>query len=93
MTQKPLSPAAQAVKDAVLGTYMAELRNAGVWNLEREGAVAAIRAVADQLLPELPLPVDDDTPEAKIRIELWDKRQQDRVSPLAIADELEDHEE
>jgi hypothetical protein len=93
MTQKPLSPAAQAVKDAVLATYEPKLQDIGIWSLERQGVVAAIRAVVDQVLPEELLPVDNDTPEAKIRIELWDKRQQDRVSFLIVADELEEHEE
>jgi hypothetical protein len=49
MTQ-PLSPAAQAVRDAVLATYANNIpKNDSLWNLERASTVAALRAAAARL--------------------------------------------
>ena len=45
----PLSPAAQAVRDAVLATYAENIpKDDNLWALERASTVAALRAVADQ---------------------------------------------
>ncbi len=45
-----LSPAAQAVRDAVLATYADNIpKDDSLWALERASAVAALRAAADQL--------------------------------------------
>ena len=45
-----LSPAAQAVRDAVLATYADNIpKNDSLWNLERASTVAALRAVTKEL--------------------------------------------
>jgi hypothetical protein len=45
-----LSPAAQAVKDAVLATYADNIpKDNNLWALERASTVAALRAAADHL--------------------------------------------
>ena len=41
-----LSPAAQAVKDAVLATYSPDLPPKSIWALEQAGIAAALRALA-----------------------------------------------
>ena len=41
-----LSPAAQAVKDAVLATYSPDLPPRTLWALEQAGIAAAFRALA-----------------------------------------------
>ena len=49
MTQQ-LSPAAQAVRDAVLATYANNIpKDDSLWALERASTVAALRAAADQM--------------------------------------------
>jgi hypothetical protein len=51
-TAMTLSPAAQAVRDAVLATYADNIpKNDSLWNLERASTVAALRAAADQVVP------------------------------------------
>ena len=78
----PLSPAAQAVLDAAFSAY---------WSAEQEApndegmiAAAALRAAADQVVPEEPLHYGD---------QRWmferDARQACRKKFLAIAAELE----
>lgn len=48
-----LSPAAQAVKDAVLATYADNIpKDDNLWALERASTVAALRAAIDQVMPE-----------------------------------------
>ena len=48
-----LSPAAQAVRDAVLATYADNIaKDDNLWALERASTVAALRAAADQAAPE-----------------------------------------
>ena len=43
----PLSPAAQAVRDAVLATYADNIpKDDNLWRLERASTVAALRAAA-----------------------------------------------
>jgi hypothetical protein len=79
---EPLSPAAQAVLDAAFSAY---------WSAEQEApndegmiAAAALRAAADQVVPEEPLHYGD---------QRWmferDARQACRKKFLAIAAELE----
>lgn len=49
MTQQ-LSPAAQAVLDAVFATYADNIpKDDSLWALERASTVAALRAAADQM--------------------------------------------
>jgi hypothetical protein len=53
MTQQ-LSPAAQAVRDAVLATYADNIpKDDSLWALERASTVAALRAAADQVVIKL----------------------------------------
>jgi len=74
-----LSPAAQAVKDAVLATYPDSVpRDDVLWALEKCSAVAALRAAADQVVPVCDTRCDRGVQRMKIRREL-----------LAIAAELE----
>jgi len=82
MTDQPLSPAAQAVLDAAFSAY---------WSAEQEApkdeqmiAAAALKAVADQVVPEEPLYGGDQR-------WMWerDARQACRKKLLAIAAELE----
>ena len=48
-----LSPAAQAVRDAVLATYADNIpKDDSLWALERASTVAALRATADQANPK-----------------------------------------
>jgi hypothetical protein len=47
-----LSPAAQAVRDAVLATYADNIpKDDNLWALERASTVAALRAARDELAP------------------------------------------
>lgn len=55
---EPLSPVAQAVKDAVLATYSPDLPPNSIWALEQRGVAAALVAAADQVVP--PDPCGDD---------------------------------
>ena len=75
MTNKQLSPAAQAVRKAYYSTND---------DLAGPALAAALRAVADQVVPEEPLYGGDQRWE-------WerDARQASRKKILAIADELE----
>ncbi len=48
-----LSPFAQAVRDAVLATYADNIpKDDNLWALDRASVVAALRAAADQVVPE-----------------------------------------
>ena len=50
---RPLSPAAQAVKDAAMAHYAPNIpRDEHRWQLERPGVVAALRAAATALKPD-----------------------------------------
>lgn len=76
-----LSPAAQAVLDAVLATYPDNIpKDDNLWALERASTAAALRAVADHVVPLPRLPYDSccDVSASAIRAEI-----------LAIAAELE----
>jgi hypothetical protein len=51
---KQLSPAARAVRDAVLATYADNIpKDDSLWALERASTVAALRAAADQVVIKL----------------------------------------
>ena len=81
-----LSPAAQAVRDAVLATYADNIpKNDSLWNLERASTVAALRAAADQVVPLNSAP---DVASLK-EFERWDVKRFVRLQFLAIAAELE----
>jgi hypothetical protein len=56
---EPLSPAAQAVKDAVIALYtdQQQIRDWG-WRLDAPTVAAALRAAADQVVPEPPMIVE-----------------------------------
>lgn len=48
----PLSPTAQAVRDAVLATYADNIpKDDNLWALDRASVVAALRAAVDQVVP------------------------------------------
>jgi hypothetical protein len=85
---EPLSPAAQAVLDAAFSAY---------WSAEQEApndegmiAAAALRAAADQVVPEQQEPVPD--VDSVVEMQGWacvSQRQRTRSQFLAIAAELE----
>jgi uncharacterized protein YjiS (DUF1127 family) len=72
-----LSPAAQAVRKAYYSTDD---------DLAGPALAAALRAVADQVVPETRV-VDTD-----LDYGAWEQQQRTRAELLAIADELEGHE-
>jgi hypothetical protein len=79
-----LSPAAQAVKDAVIATYANNLPPKSIWALEQAGVAAALRAAADQVVPKpIRLPRNSYAEGA------YDQRLNDHQRLLAIAAELE----
>lgn len=84
-----LSLSAQTVKDAVLATYSPDLPPNSIWALEQAGIAAALRAAANQVLPDLPRPTDDGTRQAAADIDYWEDCQQHKTNFLVIADELE----
>jgi hypothetical protein len=73
-----LSPAAQAIDFAIYGP--------GPGATRRDIAIAALRAAADQVLPEQLTIPDGDLTEQTYR---WDERSGIRAELLAIAAELE----
>lgn len=76
-----LSPAAQAVRDAVLATYADNItKDDNLWALERASTVAALRTAAEQLGESRAPGAEFETLYPRI-IEVDDL--------LAIADELE----
>ena len=86
---EPLSPAAQAVRDAVLATYADNIpKNDSLWNLERASTVAALQAAADQVVPLAPKPSDTFCCPPVDTI-LWKRVTNIRNQLLAIAAELE----
>ena len=80
----PLSPAAQAVLDAVTAELDWDARYHS-----HEAAAAALRAVADQVVPELDEPDWGACNEMHCDIELYTDHQRKRAALLAIATELE----
>jgi len=88
-TKMVLSPAAQAVLDALIdGRAKAAVgpqKRVTWWN-DRVGLAAALRAVADEVAPETPESKQDDPDMLK---GIWSERRTIRKELLAIADELE----
>ena len=83
-----LSPAAQAVVNAV------DHYETNHWLTPREVAAAALRAAADQVVPErIEPPCGEHEPWPQsyqlMSDSKWEQRQQTRAELLAIADELE----
>ena len=82
-----LSQSAQAVRDAALATYDKSIpKDDSLWALDRASVVAALRAAADQVVPEENVDeMDYDCLHAK-----WaaSGRQDVRFALLAIATEL-----
>jgi len=77
---KPLSPAARAVLDAFLNGYICRPRCNVAFEADRNGIAAALRAAADQVVPEFAHDDDD----------IYSETIQDvRYKLLAIAAELE----
>ena len=81
-TKKVLSPAAQAVKDAAQELYADRMARKMAWPLDLPVIAAALRAAADQVVPETTTPWNStlflvlSTPEVRAKL-------------LAIAAELE----
>jgi len=79
----PLSPAAQAVRDAVLATYADNIpKDENLWALDRASVVAALRAAADQVAPS-------DLDEPRNYLPMAIECQRIREELLAIAAELD----
>jgi hypothetical protein len=80
-----LSPAAQAVLDAA----WEEMKYASMPSL-RKGAAAALRAAADQVVPDEPEPKQSAMPfsDWNLKVERWDARLLIRRELLALAAEL-----
>lgn len=82
----PLSPTAQAVRDAVLATYADNIpKDDNLWALDRASVVAALRAVADQVVPPA---LEEEFFDRNHALPLQ-KKVEIRLSLLAIAAELE----
>jgi hypothetical protein len=79
-----LSPAAQAVLDAAREAWITK-------DDSRSIAAAALRAAADQVVPELDEPDWGACNEMHCDIELYTDHQRKRAALLAIATELENH--
>jgi hypothetical protein len=78
----PLSPAAQAVKDAAQELYADRMARKMAWPLDLPVVAAALRAAADQLAPS-----DADEPRNYLPMAI--ECQRIRAELLAIAAELE----
>jgi len=88
MTQ--LSPAAQAVKDAVLALYSDDKVHGFGWQLDAPTVAAALRALADQVVPvELLLSARDDSIGDLYKEGRYNSMERTRTEILAIAAELE----
>jgi hypothetical protein len=81
-----LSPAAQAIKDAVLALYADEKVHKFGWQLDAPTVAAALRAAADQVVPCVPQPSSIMGPVYVAQVE---KQRTTRAALLAIAAELE----
>ncbi len=88
----PLSPTAQAVRDAVLATYADNIpKDDNLWALDRASVVAALRAAADQVVPEIEMLPQQDLEDKREAME-WGMKNQTQLTRqrlFAIADELE----
>ena len=85
----PLSPAAQAVKDAAQELYADRMARKMAWPLDLPVVAAALRAAADQVVPEASEPDWGACNEMRCDIELYADHQRIRWQLLAIAAELE----
>jgi hypothetical protein len=87
---QPLSPAAQVVKDAVLALYSDEKVHRFGWQLDAPTVAAALRALADQVVPvELLLSARDDSIGDLYKEGRYNSMERTRTEILAIAAELE----
>jgi hypothetical protein len=77
---KPLSPAAQAVLDAFLSEWDVYAVSEARW-----ATASALRAAADQVVPETEKPRN----QLEYELGVWDARDDVRDEILAIAAELE----
>jgi hypothetical protein len=77
---KPLSPAAQAVKDNFLANVAFSLQY---------GLAAALRAAVDQVMPHLEEPDWGACSDGRCDIELYTDHQRKRAEILALAAELQ----
>jgi hypothetical protein len=89
-----LSPASQAVKDAVLALYPDKATQEIGWPLDIPTIAAALRAAADQVVPEQSEPPCGEGEPWPQSYQLmadskWEQRQKTRAELLAIAAELE----
>ena len=91
--KKVLSPAAQAVLDAFLNGYICNSAdNSVAFQADRNGLAAALRALAEQVVPTKPEPVTypgDNKVEFIARYNVWLNMRLTRNKILAIAGELE----
>ena len=93
--KKVLSPAAEAVLDAYYNAAKAVLDICGdfeIGSARNEGIAAALRALADQVVPTKPEPVTypgDNKEEFIARYNVWLNMRLTRNKILAIATELE----
>ena len=89
-----LSPASQAVKDAVLALYPDKATQDIGWPLDIHTIAATLRAAADQVVPEQSEPPCGEGEPWPQSYQLmadskWEQRQKTRDELLAIATELE----
>jgi len=89
---EPLSPAAQAVLDAAFSVYDCE----ALYSLTEEQhasmiVAAALRAIADQVVPEESEPSEEPFADLNSRWPTWYANKKTRRKILAIATELENH--
>lgn len=88
-----LSPASQAVKDAVLALYPDKATQDIGWPLDIPTIAAALRAAADQVVPEQSEPPCGEGEPWPQSYQLmadskWEQRQKTRADLFAIAAEL-----
>jgi hypothetical protein len=86
---KPLSPAARAVFEAFNRKF--EWIEDGVPGPQFHAIAAALRAVADEVVPDMDEPESGAYNEMHCDIELFTDHQRKRATIIAIATELEDH--
>ena len=84
----PLSPAAQAIKNAVLALDPDRRTFKWVWSLCRPIAAAVLRAAADQVVPEESEPSEQPFADLNDRWPTWYANKKTRRKILAIATEL-----
>ena len=86
---EPLSPAAQAIVQAFDDRY--ELLGPLEDDWQEQCLAAALRAVADEVVPDMDEPESGAYNEMHCDIELFTDHQRKRATIIAIATELEDH--